>query len=272
MAHSSQLGFQDAASPIMEELIYFHDHALMAVLLISTLVLYIITAMMTTKLTNTGPLNAQEVEMVWTLMPAVILVIIALPSLRILYLMDEVNSPHLTIKAIGHQWYWSYEHLDHMVMKYNSYIIPAKDLLPGQFRLLEVDTRMNIPMESSIRMLITSVDVLHSWAIPSLGIKTDAIPGRLNQTTFTTTRPGVFYGQCSEICGVNHSFMPIAVEASRLLTTPDQLLEIKIDVTLERSDQKTFIKIHPGTPHEQYLKIYEKDHILNPLQMKQAHQ
>nr|YP_626637.1 cytochrome c oxidase subunit II [Hynobius formosanus]ABC56050.1 cytochrome c oxidase subunit 2 [Hynobius formosanus] len=216
MAHPSQLGFQDAASPIMEELLHFHDHALMAVFLISTLVLYIITIMMTTKLTNTNAMDAQEIEMVWTIMPAIILIVIALPSLRILYLMDEINDPHLTIKAIGHQWYWSYEFTNYENLMFDSYMLPTQDLLPGQFRLLEVDNRMVVPMESPIRMLISAEDVLHSWAVPSMGIKTDAIPGRLNQTTFIASRPGVYYGQCSEICGVNHSFMPIVVEATPL--------------------------------------------------------
>nr|YP_097274.1 cytochrome c oxidase subunit II [Bolitoglossa n. sp. RLM-2004]AAU20724.1 cytochrome c oxidase subunit II [Bolitoglossa n. sp. RLM-2004] len=216
MAHPSQLGFQDAASPIMEELLYFHDHALMTVFLISTLVLYIISSMLTTKLTNTNALDAQEIEMVWTIMPAVILIVIALPSLRILYLMDEINNPHLTVKAIGHQWYWSYEFTNYDKLMFDSYMTPTQDLLPGQFRLLEVDNRMIVPMESPIRMLISAEDVLHSWAVPSMGIKTDAIPGRLNQTTFTSSRPGVFYGQCSEICGANHSFMPIVLEATPL--------------------------------------------------------
>nr|ACJ43833.1 cytochrome c oxidase subunit 2 [Salamandra salamandra] len=216
MAHPSQLGFQDAASPIMEELLHFHDHALMAVLLISTLVLYIITIMMTTKLTNTSAMDAQEIEMVWTVMPAIILIVIALPSLRILYLMDEINDPHLTVKAIGHQWYWSYEFTNYEDLMFDSYMLPTQDLSLGQFRLLEVDNRMVVPMESPIRMLISAEDVLHSWAIPSMGIKTDAIPGRLNQTTFIASRPGVFYGQCSEICGANHSFMPIVVEATPL--------------------------------------------------------
>nr|YP_009700641.1 cytochrome c oxidase subunit II [Xenopus fischbergi]QEQ13738.1 cytochrome c oxidase subunit II [Xenopus fischbergi] len=213
MAHPSQLGFQDAASPIMEELLHFHDHTLMAVFLISTLVLYIITIMMTTKLTNTNSMDAQEIEMVWTIMPAIILIMIALPSLRILYLMDEVNDPHLTIKAIGHQWYWSYEYTNYEDLSFDSYMIPTNDLTPGQFRLLEVDNRMVVPMESPTRLLVTAEDVLHSWAVPSLGVKTDAIPGRLSQTSFIATRPGVFYGQCSEICGANHSFMPIVVEA-----------------------------------------------------------
>nr|YP_010041660.1 cytochrome c oxidase subunit II [Scincella reevesii]QPB14673.1 cytochrome c oxidase subunit II [Scincella reevesii] len=213
MAHPSQLGFQDAASPIMEELLHFHDHAIMIVFLISALVLYIISLMMTTKLTHTNTMDAQEVEMIWTILPAIILILIALPSLRILYLMDEINNPHLTIKALGHQWYWSYEYTDYEDLVFDSYMLPTQELQPGMFRLLEVDHHMVIPMESPVRMLISAEDVLHSWAVPALGIKTDAIPGRLNQTTFIASHPGLYYGQCSEICGSNHSFMPIVVEA-----------------------------------------------------------
>nr|ACS37173.1 cytochrome c oxidase subunit II [Pipa pipa] len=213
MAHPTQLGLQDAASPIMEELLHFHDHTMMAAFLISTLVLYIITIMMTTKLTNTNSMDAQEIEMVWTIMPAIILIVIALPSLRILYLMDEMNDPHLTVKTIGHQWYWSYEYTNYEDLTFDSYMTPSNDLTPGQFRLLEVDNRMVVPMESPTRMLVTAEDVLHSWAVPALGVKTDAIPGRLNQTSFIITRPGIFYGQCSEICGANHSFMPIVIES-----------------------------------------------------------
>nr|WNH21858.1 cytochrome c oxidase subunit II [Apogon pseudomaculatus]WNH23119.1 cytochrome c oxidase subunit II [Apogon maculatus] len=213
MAHPSQLGFQDAASPVMEELLHFHDHALMIVFLISTLVLYIIVAMVTTELTNKNILDSQEIEIIWTILPAIILILIALPSLRILYLMDEVNSPHLTIKAIGHQWYWSYEYTDYKELGFDSYMVPTQDLTPGQFRLLETDHRMVVPVESPVRVLVSAEDVLHSWAVPALGVKMDAVPGRLNQTAFLTSRPGVFYGQCSEICGANHSFMPIVVEA-----------------------------------------------------------
>nr|YP_009308964.1 cytochrome c oxidase subunit II [Scutiger ningshanensis]AOS86711.1 cytochrome c oxidase subunit II [Scutiger ningshanensis] len=213
MAQPLQLGFQDAASPIMEELLHFHDHALVAVFLISILVLYIITTMMTAKLTNTNLIDAQEIEMVWTIMPSIILIVIALPSLRILYLMDEISNPFITVKTIGHQWYWSYEYSDYEDISFDSYMTPTMDLLPGQLRLLEVDNRMVVPMNAPIRVLITAEDVLHSWAVPSLGVKTDAIPGRLNQTSFITTRPGLFYGQCSEICGANHSFMPIVIEA-----------------------------------------------------------
>nr|BBG74542.1 cytochrome c oxidase subunit II [Lophotus capellei] len=213
MAYPSQLGFQDAASPVMEELLHFHDHALMIVFLISTLVLYIIIAMVSTKLTNKFILDSQEIEIIWTVLPAVILILIALPSLRILYLMDEVNDPHLTIKAMGHQWYWSYEYTDYEDLGFDSYMVPTHDLTPGQFRLLETDLRMVVPVESPIRILVSAEDVLHSWAVPALGVKMDAVPGRLNQTAFITSRPGVFYGQCSEICGANHSFMPIVVEA-----------------------------------------------------------
>nr|QOJ45016.1 cytochrome c oxidase subunit II [Allobates aff. trilineatus 2 AR-2020] len=213
MAHPLQLGFQDAASPIMEELLHFHDHALMAVFLISALVLYIISTLMTTKLSNTNTIDAQEIEMVWTIMPAVILIVIALPSLRILYLMDEINSPDITVKTIGHQWYWSYEYSDFTDLNFDSYMIPSKDLCPGQFRLLEVDNRMTTPIGMATRSIITAEDVLHSWAIPALGVKIDAIPGRLNQTSFLISHPGVYYGQCSEICGANHSFMPIVIES-----------------------------------------------------------
>nr|YP_009116100.1 cytochrome c oxidase subunit II [Maculabatis gerrardi]AJD22362.1 cytochrome c oxidase subunit II [Maculabatis gerrardi] len=213
MAHPSQLGFQDAASPVMEELLYFHDHTLMIVFLISSLVLYVIVATVSTKLTNKYILDSQEIEIVWTIVPAVILIMIALPSLRILYLMDEINDPHVTIKALGHQWYWSYEYTDYQNLEFDSYMIQTEDLSPGQFRLLEADHRMVVPLQSPIRVLVTAEDVLHAWTVPALGVKIDAVPGRLNQTAFIISRPGVFYGQCSEICGANHSFMPIVVEA-----------------------------------------------------------
>ena len=198
MAYPFQLGFQDATSPIIEELLHFHDHTLIIVFLISSLVLYIISLMLTTKLTHTSTIDAQEVETIWTILPAIILILIALPSLRILYIMDEINNPSLTVKTIGHQWYWSYEYTDYEDLNFDSYIIPTQELKPGELRLLEVDNRVVLPIEMTIRMLISSEDVLHSWAVPSLGLKTDAIPGRLNQTTLIATRPGLYYGQCSE--------------------------------------------------------------------------
>nr|AII98651.1 cytochrome c oxidase subunit II [Daubentonia madagascariensis]AII98664.1 cytochrome c oxidase subunit II [Daubentonia madagascariensis]AII98677.1 cytochrome c oxidase subunit II [Daubentonia madagascariensis]AII98690.1 cytochrome c oxidase subunit II [Daubentonia madagascariensis] len=212
MAYPTQMGFQDAASPIMEELLYFHDHTLMIVFMISSLVLYTISLMLTTSLTHTNTMNAQEVETVWTILPAIILILIALPSLRILYMMDEINNPSLTIKTMGHQWYWTYEYTDYENMTFDSYMTSTNDLTPGELRLLEVDNRMILPTELPIRVLVSSEDVLHSWTVPSLGLKTDAIPGRLNQTTLMASRPGLYYGQCSEICGANHSFMPIVLE------------------------------------------------------------
>ena len=208
MAYPIQLGFQDATSPIIEELLHFHDHTLIIVFLISSLVLYIISLILTTKLTHTSTIDAQEVETIWTILPAIILILIALPSLRILYIIDEINNPSLTVKTIGHQWYWSYEYTDYEDLSFDSYIIPTSELKPGELRLLEVDNRVVLPIE----MLVSSEDVLHSWAVPSLGLKTDAIPGRLNQTTLISSRPGLYYGQCSEICGSNHSFIPIVLE------------------------------------------------------------
>nr|YP_009423867.1 cytochrome c oxidase subunit II [Mammut americanum]ASV72138.1 cytochrome c oxidase subunit II [Mammut americanum]QLF99374.1 cytochrome c oxidase subunit II [Mammut americanum]QLF99426.1 cytochrome c oxidase subunit II [Mammut americanum]QLF99452.1 cytochrome c oxidase subunit II [Mammut americanum]QLF99491.1 cytochrome c oxidase subunit II [Mammut americanum] len=212
MAYPLQLGFQDATSPVMEELIHFHDHTLMIIFLISSLVLYIILLMLTTKLVHTNMMNVQEMEMIWTILPAAILILIALPSLHTLYMMDEINNPLLTVKTMGHQWFWSYEYTDYEDLAFDSYMITANDLKFGELRLLEVDNRMVLPTDLPVRMLVSSEDVLHSWAVPSLGLKTDAIPGRLNQVTLMSTRPGLFYGQCSEICGANHSFMPIVLE------------------------------------------------------------
>nr|YP_007624634.1 cytochrome c oxidase subunit II [Tachycineta bicolor]AEX37365.1 cytochrome c oxidase subunit II [Tachycineta bicolor] len=215
MANHMQLNFQDASSPIMEELMQFHDHALMVALAICSLVLYLLTTTLTGKLTA-NTVNAQAIELVWTILPAMVLVALALPSLRILYLMDEVNEPDMTLKAIGHQWYWTYEYTDFKDLTFDSYMTPTSDLPLGHFRLLEVDHRVIVPANSTIRVIVTANDVLHSWAVPSLGVKTDAIPGRLNQTSFLASRPGVYYGQCSEICGANHSFMPIVVESTPL--------------------------------------------------------
>nr|YP_007624738.1 cytochrome c oxidase subunit II [Tachycineta meyeni]AEX37469.1 cytochrome c oxidase subunit II [Tachycineta meyeni] len=215
MANHMQLNFQDASSPIMEELMQFHDHALMVALAICSLVLYLLTTTLTSKLTA-NTVNAQVIELVWTILPAMVLVALALPSLRILYLMDEVNEPDMTLKAIGHQWYWTYEYTDFKDLTFDSYMTPTSDLPLGHFRLLEVDHRVIVPTNSTVRVIVTANDVLHSWAVPSLGVKTDAIPGRLNQTSFLAPRPGVYYGQCSEICGANHSFMPIVVESTPL--------------------------------------------------------
>nr|QGZ09947.1 cytochrome c oxidase subunit 2 [Eisenia nordenskioldi nordenskioldi] len=213
MPNWGQVMFQDAASSVMLQLISFHDHTLLVLTLVLTIVGYALMALMLNKHLNRYILEAQTVETVWTILPALILLVLALPSLRILYITDEISQPSLTVKTIGHQWYWSYEYTDFMNIEMDSYMIQTSDLLPGDYRLLEVDNRMVVPMQLEIRMLITAADVIHSWTVPALGVKVDAVPGRLNQIGFTTSQPGVFYGQCSEICGANHSFMPIAVEA-----------------------------------------------------------
>nr|WAX39209.1 cytochrome c oxidase subunit II [Anaplecta sp. 7 ZQW-2020] len=209
----SNMNLQDSASPIMEQLIYFHDHTLMILVMILVAVTYMMITIMLNKKINRFMLEGQMIEVAWTIAPAIILIFIAVPSLRLLYLMDEINSPSITLKTIGHQWYWSYEYSDFNKIEFDSYMIPQADNKMNEFRLLDVDNRAALPMNSFIRMIITAEDVLHSWTIPSLGVKADATPGRLNQTSFLINRPGVFYGQCSEICGANHSFMPIVIES-----------------------------------------------------------
>lgn len=213
MTQWGQLIFQDAASPIILQIIAFHDHALVILTLVVTVVAYALVALITSNYTCRYVTEAQQVETIWTILPALILIFLALPSLRLLYLTDEIRRPSVRIKTIGHQWYWSYEYSDFHAVDFDSYIIPTDDLQPGEFRLLEVDNRIVIPINLEIRLLITAADVIHSWTLPALGIKVDAIPGRLNQLGFVASRPGVFYGQCSEICGANHTFIPIAVEA-----------------------------------------------------------
>nr|UPP55868.1 cytochrome c oxidase subunit II [Paulasterias sp. SS-2022] len=213
MANWTQFGLQDASSPLMEELIYFHDYTLIILTLITILVFYGLASLLFSSNTNRFFLEGQTLETIWTIVPAFILIFIALPSLQLLYLMDEVNNPFLTIKAIGHQWYWSYEYADYHDLEFDSYMIPTADLTNGKPRLLEVDNRLTLPSQTPIRVLVTSSDVLHSWTIPSLGVKMDAVPGRLNQVNFFLSRCGLFYGQCSEICGANHSFMPIVIES-----------------------------------------------------------
>jgi cytochrome c oxidase subunit 2 len=162
--------------------------------------------------------HGTTVEVVWTITPSIILMVIAVPSFALLYSMDEVIDPSVTLKVIGHQWYWAYEYSDYVVKNgntivFDSYMISEDDLEPGQLRLLEVDNRVVLPCSTHLRILVTGADVLHSWAIPSLGIKMDACPGRLNQVSAFISRESTFYGQCSEICGVNHGFMPIVVES-----------------------------------------------------------
>nr|QXM16924.1 cytochrome c oxidase subunit 2 [Neoneuromus indistinctus]QXM16976.1 cytochrome c oxidase subunit 2 [Neoneuromus latratus] len=213
MATWSNLNLQDSASPLMEQLTFFHDHTLLILIMITMLVGYLMVTLLFNKFTNRLLLEGQTIEIIWTILPAITLIFIALPSLQLLYLLDEISDPAITFKAIGHQWYWSYEYSDFMNNEFDSYMIPMNEMTADSFRLLDVDNRIVLPMLSQIRVLVTATDVLHSWAVPSLGVKIDATPGRLNQTSFFINRPGLFYGQCSEICGANHSFMPIVIES-----------------------------------------------------------
>lgn len=212
MATWSNLGFQDRNSPIIEQLNFFHDHSLLILVLVTTLVGYLIFILFFNKLNNRFLLHGQTIEIIWTILPAIVLLFVAFPSLRILYLLDEINNPSISIKSIGHQWYWSYEYSDFSNIEFDSYIISQNDSNIDTFRLLDVDNRIILPINNQIRILVSATDVLHSWTIPSLGVKVDASPGRLNQTNFFINRPGLFFGQCSEICGANHSFIPIVIE------------------------------------------------------------
>nr|CBL58228.1 cytochrome c oxidase subunit 2 [Micropsectra lindrothi]CBL58229.1 cytochrome c oxidase subunit 2 [Micropsectra lindrothi]CBL58230.1 cytochrome c oxidase subunit 2 [Micropsectra lindrothi] len=207
----ASLGMQDSNSPIMEQLNFFHDHSLLILILVTTLVGYLMMTLFFNQLNNRFLLHGQTIEVIWTVLPAIVLLFIAFPSLRILYLLDEINNPSISLKTIGHQWYWSYEYSDFKNIEFDSYMASSNSL--DSFRLLDVDNRIVLPINNQIRILVTATDVLHSWTVPSLGVKIDANPGRLNQTNFFINRPGLYFGQCSEICGANHSFMPIVIES-----------------------------------------------------------
>nr|YP_010247335.1 cytochrome c oxidase subunit II [Bothrogonia shuana]QKQ14777.1 cytochrome c oxidase subunit II [Bothrogonia shuana] len=212
------ISMQDPASPIMEQLIMFHDHTMMIIMMITITVSYMMTSLFFNKITNRFLFEGQMIELVWTMLPAMVLIFIALPSLRILYLMEEMSNPLITIKAIGHQWFWSYEYSDFKKIEFDSYMKPTMELTKNEFRLLDTDNRIVIPFNTNTRILVTSTDVIHSWTIPSLGVKIDASPGRINQGNLMVNRSGLFFGQCSEICGANHSFMPIVMESINMKT------------------------------------------------------
>nr|AAK31113.1 cytochrome oxidase subunit II [Pulex simulans] len=207
------MNLQNSSSPLMEQLMFFHNHSMLIIILITIMVGYLMSSLFFNKYTNRLLMESQNIEIIWTILPAFMLIFIALPSLRLLYLLDDLNKPLITLKTIGHQWYWSYEYSDFNNIEFDSYMIPNEELMDNNFRLLDVDNRIILPFNSQIRILITATDVLHSWTIPSVGIKVDATPGRLNQSNFLINRPGLFFGQCSEICGANHSFMPIVIES-----------------------------------------------------------
>nr|YP_010381698.1 cytochrome c oxidase subunit II [Augilina triaina]UDL72073.1 cytochrome c oxidase subunit 2 [Augilina triaina] len=206
-----KFNLMNSASPIMEQLIMFHDHTMMIIMFIMITVMMMMSMMLKSKLSSRNILENQLLETLWTLIPAITLIFIAMPSLKILYIMEEMINPSITVKVMGHQWYWTYEYSDKKKMEIESYMINKPKT--KEFRLLEVTNRMILPFLTQTRMIISSSDVIHSWTIQSLGLKMDAIPGRLNQSSIMLKKPGVFFGQCSEICGMNHSFMPISLES-----------------------------------------------------------
>ncbi len=215
-----QITIQDPASPIAEGMFFFHNYLMLFLVGIGIFVLWMLCcSLYYSSLNPVKFAHSNVLEIVWTIIPAVILLIIAVPSFTLLYSLDELIEPTITLKIIGHQWYWSYEYSDYLIkeqksldISFDSYMVQNSDLTPGALRLLEVDRRVMLPVDTHIRLLVSSSDVLHSWAIPSFGIKIDACPGRLSQGFLFVKREGVYYGQCSEICGINHGFMPIVVK------------------------------------------------------------
>nr|WMV00418.1 cytochrome oxidase subunit II [Maoricicada oromelaena] len=224
MSNWSYMNMQDAMSPLMEQLMFFHDHVLVILIMITIIVAYMMLMLVLNKIINRLLLEGQLIEFIWTLLPAMTLIFIALPSLRLLYMLDEINNPLLTLKVIGHQWYWSYEYSDFFDVEFDSYMKSTIDMSKNEFRLLDVDNRVILPFNIQIRLLISSFDVIHSWAMPSMSLKVDAVPGRLNQMGMLISRPGISYGQCSEICGANHSFMPIVIESISMKMFIDWLI------------------------------------------------
>lgn len=234
-----QFGLQEPATPYMEGIINFHNEVMFFLVLVVIFVSWLLVRCITLYNKEVHPktdsfTHSTLLEVVWTVVPALILMVIAAPSFALLYSLDEVINPAITLKVVGHQWYWSYEYSDYNSIEggeslnFDSYMIADDDLTLGSFRLLEVDNRIVLPVNTHVRVLVTAADVLHSWAIPSLGVKVDACPGRLNQVSLFIKREGVFYGQCSEICGVNHGFMPIVVQSVSLDKYIDWL-ETKIE-------------------------------------------
>lgn len=212
-----QMYYQEPVTPVMDHLYDFHQTLLIIegfiIFLVAVLLIFVSIRFRARK----NPVPSQTahntlLEMIWTAAPVLVLVFIAFPSFKLLYMMDVTPKAELTIKAIGNQWYWTYEYPDHHI-RFDSNILPDNQIKAGQFRLFEVDNRVIVPTHTNIRVITTSSDVIHSWAVPAFGVKRDSVPGRLNETWFNVRKEGVYYGQCSELCGVKHGFMPIVVEA-----------------------------------------------------------
>ncbi len=212
-----QLGYQKSVTPVMDDLVFMHDYILLPIItaisvFVLFLILYAVWKFKASK--NPNPTKTSHntlLEVLWTVIPCLILVVIAIPSFKLLYKQDVIPKADITIKAIGYQWYWGYEYPDQKIA-FEATMIETKDLKPGQPRLLATDKHVVVPVNKVVKVLITANDVLHAWALPAFGVKRDAVPGRINETWFKAEKEGIFYGQCSELCGIKHAFMPITVE------------------------------------------------------------
>jgi len=243
-----QLGFQEAASSSMREIVNFHDKLLLPIIIaISVFVLFLMVyaCIRFRASRNPNPSTTTHnvaVEVLWTLIPCLILIVMAVPSFKILYKQDTIPKADLTVKAIGYQWYWGYEYPDENII-FDSYMIDTKDLKKDQPRLLAVDNEVVVPVNKVVKVLITANDVLHAWALPSFGVKRDAVPGRINETWFKAEKVGTYYGQCSELCGIKHAFMPITVRVVTDEEYQEWLTGAKIKFAKEIIEEDQFKKL-----------------------------
>lgn len=244
-----QLGFQAPASPVMEKLAWLHDYFLLSIITaISLLVLAVLLYICVKFNRKANPVPSKtahntKLEVIWTTIPILILVVIAIPSLRTHYFMERVVEPEMTLKVTGYQWYWHYDYPDHGGFGFDSYLIKDADLKPGQHRLLTVDNNIVVPVDTVVRVQMTAADVIHSWAVPAFGVKRDAVPGRLNESWFKATKLGRFYGQCSELCGVGHGFMPIVVDVVSKEDFSDWVSKKKKEAGLVSGSEKSLVSI-----------------------------
>lgn len=212
------INLQEAASPMAEHIHEFHNMLLWIIIATALFVLVLLIWVIIRYNHKANPVPAKfthhvMLEILWTLVPIIILVFIAVPSFRILYYNDRTETPEMTLKIVGYQWYWNYEYPDHGDIAFDSYMVADDEITGDQQRLLSTDTQVVLPVDTDIQLLISAGDVLHSWAIPAFGVKLDGVPGRWNETWVHINKPGIYYGQCSELCGKDHSYMPIEVKA-----------------------------------------------------------
>ena len=243
-----QLGFQEAASQSMRDIVNFHDKLLLPIIVaISVFVLFLMAYACIRFRASRNPNPSTRthnvaIEVLWTLIPCLILIVIAVPSFKTLYSQDRIPKADVTIKAVGYQWYWGYEYPDENII-FDSYMVETKDLKAGQPRLLAVDNVVVVPVNKVVKVLITANDVLHAWALPSFGVKRDAVPGRINETWFKAERVGTFYGQCSELCGIKHAFMPIEVRVVSEEDYQEWLTDAKVKFAKEVIEEDKYKKL-----------------------------